>query len=210
MAFQDPLQEALRQMRIREWALLVMAGLCATAMMGWHHARKNIQVDVLPGLTQRVTVTPGQNQVQNVYTFASTLLQQVYRWKDDGKTEYPANIGGMRAYLTEGCRATLEADALQRANLGELGGRTRRWEPTDYFTPERIRVIDERTWLVTLDAEITETVSAQVVKNGYYRYEVYVQTTGVDRDVNPFGLVMNCFTPSSPLKLEAPVKKDAT
>lgn len=209
MSYKDPLAEAQRQMRLREWGLVVLAALCGTAMLGWHRSRENIQVDILPGLTQRTTVTPGQNQPQNVFTFASTLLQQLYRWREDGKTEYAQNIYTNRPYLTEACRVSLEADALQRANLGELGNRTRRWEPvaTTFFSPERVRVIDARTWLVTLDAEITETVAGATVKNGYYRYEVFVQTTSTDRGLNPFGLLMNCFAPGSPTKLDPVVPK---
>ena len=204
MAFKDPLQEALRQMRLREWMIAALFVLGVMAMLGWRQAQQSVMVDIRPGLTQRITARPGEMPPENVFNFALTLMQQLYRWKEDGKTEYLANIGGMRSYLTESCRATLEKDARQRAAAGELGSRTRRWQamPGTYFAAERVREVDSRTWLVTLDAEVNETVSAQTVKEGNFRYLVYVQGTGTDRDVNPFGLVMNCFTPESPIKLE--------
>ena len=42
----------------------------------------------------------------------------------------------------------------------------------------------------------------RAVKEGNYRYQIFVQATGSDSDLNPYGLLLNCFAPGSPTKLE--------
>jgi hypothetical protein len=63
--------------------------------------------------------------------------------------------------------------------------------------------VDDRTWLITVDAQITEAVSGQTVKSGVWRYEVFVQAINADRDINPYGLRLSGFKPGTPTKLEA-------
>jgi integrating conjugative element protein (TIGR03746 family) len=204
MSFHDPLTEAQRQLRVREGLIVALIVLLAFALFAWDKARQNLEIDVYPGLSQKMTARPGMNYAENAFTFATTLLDNIYRWRTDGKTEYRENLLRMRPYLTDSCMATLSRDEEARRNAGELGSRTRRWDPLpeSFFSPERVRVIDSRTWLVTLDAELTETIRGETVKNAAFRYEAYIQTTTADRGTNPFGLLLNCFTPNSPIKLE--------
>ncbi len=202
--YTDALKESQRQQRIREWALVLMAVITGVSLFGWKSAAQHITVDVRPGITQKETLKPGQMPPENVFNFALTLMQQIYRWKSDGKTEYSTNLDSFATYLTDSCMATLRKDYALRAQLGELGGRARRWEPLTggYFAPERVQALDGRTWVVTLDASIVETVNTQPVKDGDFRYGVFVRAIDSDRDVNPFGLQMDCFTTGSPSPLE--------
>ncbi len=204
MAYVDALLEAQRQIKLRDYGIGALLGILAIALWGWQNSQASIVVDVRPGIQQRQTVTPGQMPAENVFNFALTLLQQLYRWETNGETEYAANIEGMRYYLTDNCKSLLLADAAQRRNAGELGSRTRRWEPMTgaYFTPDRVKQMDANTWQVTLDALLTETVNGQTVKEGFYRYETYVQPTNADAGTNPYGLLLNCYAPGSPSKIE--------
>jgi integrating conjugative element protein (TIGR03746 family) len=204
MAYLDALEEQRRQTTLRNYligALLLIVGMC---LIGWQGRQNEITVHVRPGLTQEVSVKANEMPAENVFNFALTLMMQIYRWRTDGRTEYPANVKGLYVYMSEQCQLNLLADAEQRDKSGELGERTRVWEPMSgsYFSPERVQVIDDRTWLVTIDAELRESVRAQTVKEGFFRYQIYVQSTGSDRDVNPYGLQLNCFAPGSPSKLE--------
>jgi len=206
MAYVDALREAQRQIKVRDYAIGALLLILVVALWGWQNSQASIVVDVRPGLQQRQVVKPGEMPVENVFNFALTLLQQLYRWEKDGQTEYSANIEGMRYYLTDNCKSLLLADSQQRLKAGELGYRTRRWQPMTgaYFSPDRVKQLDAGTWQVTLDANITETMNGQTVKDGFWRYETYVQPTGVDSTNNPYGLLLNCYAPGSPTKIEAP------
>lgn len=205
MAYIDALRDAQRQITQRNVLILALLALLAISTPAWLWVPKNISIDVRPGLTAVTRAKPGEMPAENVFNFGLTVLQQIYRWRTDGSTDYGTNIRNFGPFFTESFARTLQADADQRLNAGELRARTRVWEPVEgsYFALERVQVIDARTWLITLDADITEAVSGQTVKSGAWRYEVYVQAIGADRDVNPYGLRLAGFKPGTPTKLEA-------
>ena len=204
MAYVDALEESRRQNSLRNGLIGVLLVMLCGAMFAWKSTQNDITVHVKPGIVTAMSVKPKEMPAENVFNFALTLMMQINRWRTDGKTEYAANINGLYPYMTEKCRSYLLADAEQRGNTGELGERTRIWEPMaeSYFSAERVQVLDPRTWLVTIDVELREAVRTETVKEGNYRYQIYVQATGSDSDLNPYGLLLNCFAPGSPTKLE--------
>lgn len=204
MAYLDALSESKRQSRLRDLVIAVLLVCVVVLAVGWQAKQNEITVHIRPGLQSAVTARANEMPAENVFNFALTLMLQIYRWRTDARTEYPANVNGLFPYMTEKCRTLLLDDAKTRDRLGELTERTRLWEAMtgSYFTPSRVQVVDGRTWLVTLDAQIRETVRGETVKDGFFRYEVYVETTGGDRSDNPYGLLFNCFAPNSPSRLE--------
>jgi integrating conjugative element protein (TIGR03746 family) len=209
MAYIDALAEAQRQIRQRNTVILSLGALLAVALIGWQAKQNDISVHVRPGLTASVTAKPNEMPSENVFNFALTLMMQIYRWRDEAKVDYKKNVDGLHVYMTDKCRLYLLEDAKQRENSGELSQRTRVWEPLpeSYYSAERVQAIDGNTWLVTIDASIRESVRGETVKDGYFRYQIFVETTAADRDVNPYGLQFNCFAPNSPTRLE-PTKKE--
>lgn len=215
MAYLDALRDAQRQITQRNVLIVALMAMLAISTPAWLWVPKNISVDVRPGLSAVMRAKPGEMPAENVFNFGLTLLQQIYRWRTDGSEDYTGNLRTFGPFLTEPFARTLAADAEQRLNAGELRARTRVWEPVEgsYFSAERVQVVDARTWLITLDADITEAVSGQTVKSGAWRYEVYVQAIGADRDINPYGLRLAGFKPGTPTKLEAtttPTQLEAT
>ena len=205
MAYSDALAEAQSQLRQRNGLIAALLVLLIISIPAWIWTPKNIAVDVRPGLSTATHIRPGEMPTENVFNFGLVLLQQVYRWRTDGSVDYAKNVQSFTPFFTESFARAMDADVQQRLRAGELRSRTRVWEPVEgsYFSAERVQRVDDRTWLITLDAQITEAVSGQTVKSGVWRYELYVQAINADRDINPYGLRLAGFKPGTPSKLES-------
>ena len=102
----------------------------------------------------------------------------------------------MQAYITPACREWLERDLATKAGHGELSLRTRALQeiPGHEYAESRVRPISEGAWRVEVDYEIKETVRGVPVKETGVRYPLRVVRFDADREKNPFGLAVDCFS----------------
>ncbi len=174
------------------------AGLGASAMAvavlgwGWMRAADDVRIFVPPDLTEGVVVGVDEPGASDVYAFAFYMWQQVYRWPTDGSRDYPARVEGFRAFLTPACYEELRADAAERRL--EVRGRERAvWAiPGRGYGFDKVVYRGVGRWVVYLDLHLKETLSGTAVKERLVRYPVKVARYDVDREVNPWGLAVDC------------------
>ena len=104
----------------------------------------------------------------------------------------------MSAYLTPACQHFLQLDYEQRQRTGELRQRVRGIyeipgrgfgdDPT-----QRVKVVSERDWIVTLDISADEYYGTEQVKRALVRYPLKVVRLDIDPERNPFGLALDCY-----------------
>lgn len=129
-----------------------------------------------------------------VYTFAFYIWQQLHRWKTDGEENYPGQIYRLQAFLTPGCVAALEEDMNNKRRKGELRSRVRSVQQVmgHGYSPARVRRESEESWLTWLDLAIREHIAGHPVKTVNVRYPLKVVRYDVDKEVNPWGLGIDC------------------
>lgn len=180
---------------------LSAAGLFIVAMgmgAGWWSAPRDLTIHVPPDLRSGSTRKWWDVPPESVYAFTFYIFQQLNRWPNDGEEDYSRNLQSLSAYLTPQCRAFFQQDYDQRRRSGELRKRIRgiyeipgRGYSDD---PEnRVQIVSDRDWLVTLDINADEYYGAEQIKRALVRYPIKVVRLDVDPELNPFGLALNCY-----------------
>ena len=97
-------------------------------------------------------------------------------------------------FLTPACRQDRLDDHAERNARRELAGRQRAvWEiPGRGYSVERVFDEGGGSWVVSLDLMIEETVLGERVKSRAVAYPVRVVRYDVDREMNPWGLALDC------------------
>jgi len=199
------LQAHIKTLRLGGIALFTVALLMGG---GWWNAPKDLTIHVPPDLRSGSTRKWWEVPPESVYTFTFYVFQQLNRWPTDGETDYPHNLHALSAYLTPACRAYLQADYESRRNTGELRQRVR----GIYEIPgrgygdnptERVRVVSDNDWLVTLDVSADEYHGSEQVKRALVRYVIKVARADADPARNPFGLMLDCYA-QPPQRIAAP------
>ena len=141
-----------------------------------------------------------------VYTFAYYIFQQLNRWPSDGEKDYPQQIYKLQGFVTPSCRLALEADMNEKQRLGELRQRVRSVQEILGHSYSRSRVIFESnsSWLTWLDVNVTESINGHPVKDVTLRYPMRVVRFDVDKEVNPWGLALDCDETMRPELLTEP------
>jgi integrating conjugative element protein (TIGR03746 family) len=199
------LQSHIKTLRLAGVALL---GVALVMGAGWWSAPRDLTIHVPPDLRSGSTRKWWEVPPESVYTFAFYDFQQLNRWPTDGETDYPRNLRALSAYLTPACRSYLQSDYESRRNTGELRQRVR----GVYEIPgrgygdnptERVRVVSDRDWLVTLDLSADEYYGSEQVKRALVRYPIKVVRADLDPAHNPFGLALDCYA-QPPQRIAAP------
>lgn len=195
-AYADALQA---QKAFNKLLLILCAGffaLAVFAMFGWKTSTREITVHVPPDLRSATRFKSSEVHPANVYTFAFYIWQQVNRWAHDGDKDYGGAIFKMAPYLTPGCRQRLEVDMTKKANAGELTGRVRSMQEVQGrgYEEKSVEPHGNGMWKVSVDAEISETVRGVQVKTAYVRYPLRIVQFDGDREANPFGLALDCWS----------------
>lgn len=135
-----------------------------------------------------------------VYSFAYYMLQQVYRWPENGEQDFPKKIYALQAYLTEDMREQLTGELQRKAKEGELRKRVRwvREIPGKVFTLARVKALGGGQWIVYLDLEVQEFVQGKSVKNVRVRYPIRVVHYDVDPEQNAYALALDGFLAPGP------------
>jgi integrating conjugative element protein (TIGR03746 family) len=182
---------------------LVILGL----WVGWSHARQAMRVHIPPDIRNGVSLAFDEINPANVYSFASYIFQQTNHWQEDGSKDYPKQLYTLAAYFTPQYLSTLTGEMELRHKNGELLGRTRTIQalPGSAYEQRRVDILDNNSWLVWLDFQITESVRGMDVKNVKIRYPIRVVRFAVDPEKNPWGLALDGYSGDGPRRL---TKKD--
>ncbi len=177
--------------------LAVVVGLLAVlllvALIGWSRAPQSIRLYYPPDLSRGAVQTMGDIPKVSIYTFAFYIFQQLNRWPQDGAEDYYERIHGLRAYLTEACYEDRQRDLQSRRN--QIEGRQRSvWElPSRGFDGDKVQTVSPTAWVVGLDLHIRETYRGERIKDRMVHYPLKVVAHDVDPELNPWGLVLDCF-----------------
>lgn len=146
---------------------------------------------------------------ETVFAFAMTTWQQLHRWRDNGEENYPANIGSLRPFFTPEFRKWLTQDMKERkaassGQVNELRGRERSVSlPQGFVYDETIvTLLDDGSWLVDLELELTERFDDLTVKDILIRYPLHIKRYEVSWKSNPWGLAIAGFGGDGPSRLE--------
>lgn len=147
-----------------------------------------------PDLTQGMVTQFENVPAPLVYTFAYYIFQQLNRWPSDGEKDYPQQIYKLQGFMTPTCRVALEADMNEKQRLGELRQRVRSIQEILGHSYTRSRVVFESNsaWLTWLDVNVTESINGHPVKDVMLRYPMRIVRFDVDKEVNPWGLALDC------------------
>tara|TARA_R100001509_G_scaffold55281_1_gene30479 strand:+ start:597 stop:1253 length:657 start_codon:yes stop_codon:yes gene_type:complete len=189
------LQAHIRTLRLGVGALFVLTLVLG---FGWWQAPRDLTIHVPPDLRSGSVRKWWDVPPESVYAFTFYIFQQLNRWPTNGEVDYARNIHALSAYLTPACQHFLQLDYEQRQRTGELRQRVRGIyeipgrgfgdDPT-----QRVKVVSERDWIVTLDISADEYYGTEQVKRALVRYPLKVVRLDIDPERNPFGLALDCY-----------------
>lgn len=187
--------------RVLSFTCLVILGMGLMLL----HALKTQSLVVPPDLRQGAVMRIGEVAPPSVYNFAYYILQQVYRWPNDGQADFAKNIFALQALLTPRFRVSLEKEMRGKNNAGELRGRVRgiQEHPGRNYSEARVVIESDGSWLVILDMDVLETMDGMLVKQASVRYTVRVVRYDVDAEQNPWGLALDGYVGQGPSLLSA-------
>ena len=177
--------------------LRIALAVCLAAMfllwMGWRSAPKQMTVHIPPDMRQTAVQNVEDVPTANVYTFAAYIFQQLQYWHVNGDEDYPQNIYRLQAFLTPDYQAFLTADFDRRHGKGETNGRRRSIAelPGVSFTPDRVYIESDGSWVVWFDSEIHEYTEGMHVKTAHVRWPLRVVRYDINRELNPWGLALD-------------------
>ena len=170
--------------------------LVVIAALWWRNGvlQETRRLYIPPDLTQGMVTAFDNVPAPLVYTFAYYIFQQLNRWPSDGEQDYPQQIYTLQGFMTPSCRATLEADMNKKQGMGELRQRVRSIQEIlgQSYSRSRVRVESTSSWLTWLDVNVSESINGHPVKDVMLRYPVRVVRFDVDKEVNPWGLALDC------------------
>lgn len=189
------LQSHVKTLRLGCAALLLVA---LSMGFGWWQSPRDLTIHVPPDLRSGSTRKWWEVPPESVYAFTFYIFQQLNRWPTDGEVDYQRNIHALSPYFTPACQSFLASDYNNRRESGELRKRIR----GVYEIPgrgygdsptERVKVISDKAWLVTLDLAADEYYGPEQVKRALVRYPIKVIKMDIDVEKNPFGMALDCY-----------------
>lgn len=165
--------------------------------------------DIRAGSVVEINNGVGYIPPENVYSFAYYIWQQLNRWQEDGMKDYPKQLYNLQSFVTAKCQAEIKDDMKNRAKNSELLQRTRLVTeiPGFSFAANRVIADSSAVWTVFLDMQLQETYRGQNVKDTFVRYPLRIVRYDVDRERNPWGLGLDCFS-DQPQRLDIAKVKD--
>lgn len=176
-------------------AVGVLILLLVISLIGWSRAPSAITLHYPPDISTGAMQSLGKVPKANVYSFAFYIFQQLNRWPNDGQTDYFERIHSLKNYLTPACFEERLADHTARDRNNELVGRSRAvWKiPGRGYSAQRVRTESEDNWVVGLDLHVQETYRGERVKDRVIHFPIKVVRYGVDPELNPWGLALDCY-----------------
>lgn len=181
----------IRTLRI----VVVCLGVIVVALWWRNGVLQEIRrVYIPPDMTQGLVTDYREVPAPTIYTFGLYIFQQINRWRNDGEIDYPQQIFALQGFLTPGCFATLQADMNEKQRLGELRQRVRSLQEIlgQSYSRQRVQIESGNTWKIWLDVNVIESIGGHDVKNVMLRYALSVVRFDVDKEINPWGLALDC------------------
>lgn len=152
------------------------------------------RVYVPPDMTKGIVTSFGDVPRPVVYTFGLYIFQQLNRWPSDGEKDYPNQIYRLQGFMTPSCIEAFNNDMNEKRRRGELRQRARMVQEISGRGFDRRRVLNETgdMWKILLDLNLKETIANHEVKNVNLRYTLRIVPFDVDKEVNPWGLALEC------------------
>ena len=202
--YRHVLENAYSNIRTLWYVVAIQAVLVLSLGIGLAIVPTSMTIHIPPDLKTGATVEPNDPAPANVYAFAVYIFQQLNRWSLDGASDFSNAIYALAGYLTPAYREFLVTELETKARRGELAGRERGMQelPGHGFSEDRVQVLQDGVWLVTVDMDLWESVKGMAVKRKAIRYPIRVVRYDVDREANPWGLALDGFGASGPLTLE--------
>jgi integrating conjugative element protein (TIGR03746 family) len=186
----------LDNLRAHIATLRAVCGLLAVLVIGagwaWDRSRQTLRIILPPDLRAGAVLRADDIPPAAAYVFTYYLLQQLQRWPRDGQRDYPQALYQLASYMTPTFEGAVRADLDYKGRQGELTERTHALQevPGSGYSRERVQVLGNGVWVVTLDVQIIETVRGTKVKDTYVRYPVRVVRYPIDPERNPWGLAL--------------------
>lgn len=195
MKFRNAVFEAQAHQRTLVITNLITLLFVAYLWYGWNNSPTDITLHYPPDLSNGATQKIGEVPKPNVYTFAYYVLQKLNRCPEDCEKDLPKNIYQLSPYLSDRFKIWLTDWIEKKAKNGEIQGRMRGVQemPGHEYSVDRVTVISEGLWEVTIDLNLEEHSNAtgQSVKDINIRVPVRVVAIDVDQDQNMWGLVLD-------------------
>lgn len=186
--------------------LVVVCLLAAVVGLWWRNGilQETRRLYIPPDLTQGMVTQFDKVPAPLVYTFVYYIFQQLNRWPSDGEKDYPKQIYALQGFLTPSCRTALEADMNAKLGLGELRQRVRSVQeiPGQSYTRQRVEIEARGVWNTWLDVNVVESIGGHPVKDVLLRYPLRVVRFDVDKEINPWGLALDCSEALRPILLD--------
>lgn len=178
--------------------IIILIIACAGLWVGWREAPRDLRISIPPDLRAGAIVRPGEYQAATVYAFAMLYHQALYRWEEDGATNFAERIEEFQAYVTPKYLDELKQIMASKMERGELAKR-RRYTIllTDFeeYRTEHVETLDDGSWQVSVGLQIVEKVSGIEAKNVKVMYPLHVVRYNIDPVRNVWGLALNGMAP---------------
>lgn len=184
----------LDHIRTLKWGVIALLIVVAAQWMRNGKLQETRRVYVPPSMTQGVVTTFNEVPAPVIYTFGLYIFQQLNRWERDGEKDYPQEIYRLQGYMTPSCISAFRRDMNEKRKKGEIRRRSRMLQEISGrgYHPRRVSVEADDRWRVTYDFNVKETITDHEVKNVNLRYTLNIVRFDVDREVNPWGLAIEC------------------
>ena len=184
MAAPEKFNEYLREIRFLRRALFGM--IIAVGVLGVAFLRfpRLIEIHTAPDISKSFT-------------------QKIYCAEDCGE-EYPQRLKDYSPYLTRNCYRDLNEHF--RRNRGLFNFRSRLLLPTEnaMYSSDKIRQISSDAWYVKVEYELRDLVDGTETRKSLMLYPLRIVRSDKPRDVNPFGLDVDCYFDDGPVVLSRP------
>jgi len=137
-----------------------------------------------------------------IYQYGLYILQNIYRWRENGAEDYVQNIYQYQHFITPSCRKYLEKDAQIRQR--EITHRVRTQEEIlgRGYQEDRVAFVAPGQWRVWYDLNIHEAIAGVDMKHIPIQWPINVVRYDVDPEKNEWGLAIDCSAEDIPVALD--------
>lgn len=174
--------------------IVIMFIVSAGLWDGWKTASQNIRVTIPPDPRTGVTVDANTFHPAFVFDFAMMTMRTLYRWENTGEKDYGKKIENLQYRFTPAYHEYLKRDMNIKYENGELKDRTRftmEIPGSSLYQDHLVTVLQDGSWIVTINLEIVERVASIEAKRVKISYPLHVMRMNIDPELNVYGLAIN-------------------
>lgn len=202
----NQLKERNQQIRYRERIILGLVIILVLFAGAYIRFPNTIQVYHTPTLDSSLATNVDYVPASSVYSFAVLMWERLNYCKEDCEQDYAQNLKQTRPFITEKCFVNLADHA--KNNIQLLRNRTRQLTllDTTIFDQDKVKRIDDETWVVTETFGFNEAVNGNNLSLRKFNmvYPLRIVRNRASESINPYGFQLDCFD-GTPQRIE--VKK---